>query len=317
MTNTTLLDGTNYAYATDARYRAAVNRLAQGVADLNDLTGVMRSIQQESGASRTIYTLMADLSKREVTTYYAGEGFRTPHLFGFFNRQTAPVLNEGGTVNGASYSQSISAGQIASVFGTNLAGAPHAAASMPLPSSLEGVTVTLNDRPVPLFYVSPFQINFQVPWELADHANAEIRVTVDGVGSEPATVSLSTYGPGIFAGAIVGQDGSLVTADRPAIPGEYLSVYCTGLGPVTNVPVTGHEPSPRQLAVTLAPVEVWIGGAAAEVSYAGLAPGLVGVYQVNFRLPEAAGGTFPLDVSVGGVRSNAIAVTVGSRQGQL
>ena len=311
MTNTTLANGPDYAYAADGRYRTAVNRLRQGVADLGDLTGVMRAVQQRSGA-RTIYTLMADLSEREVTTYYGSEDFRTPHVFGFSGASPTPVLSEGGVVNAASYNEGVAAGQIVSAFGANLADSAYAAESLPLPTSLGGASVTLDGRPAPLFYVSPSQINFQAPWELAGRASAELRISVDGVSSAPMTIPLSNHAPGIFAGAIVGQDGSLVTADRPAAPGDPVSLYCTGLGAVAEAPPPTGEAAGRP-AAALAEAKVRVGGIAAATTYAGLAPGLVGACQVSFRVPEAEGGLLPLEIEVGGVRSNVIEIAVGSR----
>ena len=102
-----------------------------------------------------------------------------------------PVIR--GTVNGASFAAGVpvAAGSIASVFGSNLASAAAGARVVPLPTLLGDAKVTLNGIAAPLFYVSPGQINFQVPWELAGQSEASLTVTVGGLMSAAQTVKLA------------------------------------------------------------------------------------------------------------------------------
>lgn len=95
-----------------------------------------------------------------------------------------------------------------------------------------------------MYSVSPTQINAQVPWEIAG-INVNIQIEVNGVRSKTVTANLSPAAPGVFtmaqtgsgAGVVVhASDGALVTSANPAVPGEHLIIYCTGLGPVTNSP---------------------------------------------------------------------------------
>ncbi|OFV97820.1 MAG: hypothetical protein A3H28_10815 [Acidobacteria bacterium RIFCSPLOWO2_02_FULL_61_28] len=143
-------------------------------------------------------------------------------------------------------------GAIASVFGTSFAEATVAADSTPLPTELGGVRVKFNGIPAPLFFVSRTQINVQIPFELPGYsASVQVeKTTPQGtIVSAAAPVALSTGAPGVFTvsgdgqgpGVIVHADFSPVTAESPALPGEPLIAYATGLGTVDH-PVTNGVP---------------------------------------------------------------------------
>ncbi len=169
----------------------------------------------------------------------------------------------------------------------------------------------------PLIYVSPVQINAQIPFETAA-GTALVKVS-SGAGTATLSVQVAAAAPAIFtlnstgsgAGAIEhGLTGQLVTAANPAAPGEIVAVYCTGLGAVSPAAVTGAAPStpPQQ---TVAAVQAYVGGALAQVTYAGLAPGFAGLYQVNVQIPPGtASGTQSLQVVAGGAGSNAVTIVI-------
>jgi hypothetical protein len=90
------------------------------------------------------------------------------------------VVNSGGVLNGASYTQAIVPGELVSVFGTNLSSSTNVARQLPLPTTLANTSVYLNDYSTPLFFVSPGQINFQVPWELAGLTSISLTVVTNG-----------------------------------------------------------------------------------------------------------------------------------------
>ena len=94
--------------------------------------------------------------------------------------------------------------------------------------------------------------------------------------------------------------------------GAYVSIFCTGLGAVTNQPATGAASPAVPLAFTVATPTVTIGGVVAGVSYSGLAPGLVGLYQVNAQVPAdvSPGSAVPVFISIGGVQSNTVTIAV-------
>jgi uncharacterized protein (TIGR03437 family) len=133
-------------------------------------------------------------------------------------------------------------------------------------------------------------------------------------------VKLAPFAPGIFAidgqgsgqGAILDDSYNLADSSNPAAAGAtILLIYCTGLGAVTNQPPTGWTPD-GQLAWTTTLPTVTIGGAQATVFFSGLAPGFVGLYQVNALVPAgaASGGAVPVAISMGGVQSNTVTMAV-------
>jgi uncharacterized protein (TIGR03437 family) len=219
------------------------------------------------------------------------------------------------------------AGSIGALFGTALAAATLSAASLPLPTTLGSTTVRLNGVAAPLFYVSPTQINFQVPWELAGQSQVSVSVTTGTTSSPPVSLSLPAFSPGIFTmnssgagqGAVVIAGTSSIAAPEGALPaahpvdrGDYIAIYCTGLGLVTNRPDSGASGGSDPLALTITSPTVAIGGLPTPVLYAGLAPGFVGLYQVNVQVPDqlAPGARVPVVLTIAGNVSNTVFVAV-------
>jgi uncharacterized protein (TIGR03437 family) len=243
----------------------------------------------------------------------------------------APSVTAAGVTDGAGFSARISGGGIGSIFGTNLAPGTTLAPSVPLLTILGGTTVTMNGIAVPLFFVSALQINFQVPWQLLSSPTATLTVTAAGGTGPPITVILSPAAPGIFTintansakqGAIqiantatfVAPVGAIPGVDsRPATTGDILTIYCSGLGAVTNTPASGSAAgSGSNLSSAQAPVSVTIGGKSAPFLFAGLSPGYVGLYQVNVQLPAGVtpGTAVPVIVTTANLNSNTATIAV-------
>jgi uncharacterized protein (TIGR03437 family) len=243
----------------------------------------------------------------------------------------SPSVPSAGVTDGAGFSARISAGGIGSIFGTNVALATTTASSLPLPTTLSGTTVILDGIPAPLFFVSPRQINFQVPWELLGSTNATLSVATAGGTSSTITVSLSSAAPGIFTistansvaqGAIqiantmtfAAPAGAISGAtSRPATTGDMLTIYCSGLGAVTNPPASGSAAAGGVgISNVQAQVSVTIGGRPAPVLSASLTPGFVGLYQVNVPFPSgvASGKAVPVIVTTANLNSNTATIAV-------
>jgi len=223
----------------------------------------------------------------------------------------APSVPSNGVVEGAGFSAKISAGGIGSIFGSNLASATMAAGALPLPTTLGGTSVTMNGAPCGLFFVSSGQINFQVPWEMQSLTTAPLIVTTAGGSSTAVNVTISSGAPGIFLisgvsqapnqGAVqiantttfVAPTGSIPGATAsPATAGQFITIYVSGLGAVTNQPADGFGAGTgTSLATAKGTVSVTIGGVTAPFSFAGLSPGFVGLYQVNVQIPSSGLGT--------------------------
>jgi uncharacterized protein (TIGR03437 family) len=248
-----------------------------------------------------------------------------------------PSVNTNGTVNNASFAPGtnpLAPGAIAAIFGTNLNdGSSNPFSSFgsngKLLTTLGGASVTFNGIPAPLFSSFPAQLNVEIPEELTGATSATVLVTVGGRTSAPRTVPLGSDSPGVFTipsggtgqGAVqiantvifAAPSGSIQGAQaRPANPGDYLTIYCTGLGSVTNPPATGAPAPSNPFSTTTATPQVAIGGITANVSFFGLTPGFVGLYQINAQVPAGvpAGNAIPLVLTIGGQPSNTVSVAI-------
>jgi uncharacterized protein (TIGR03437 family) len=257
-----------------------------------------------------------------------------------------PVISPGGLVNGADFKTDpqwgtiLIGGEIATIFGANLAATTQSAPGFPLPTSLGGTTVTVGGVAAPLFYVSPGQINLQVPStiELPGSQTSTVVVTTPAGTSNPESWTPAASAPALFTqnesgcgpGAIqnVSADGS-VTLNTPAnsvSPGDFITLWATGLGPPgefcpgaplvgclggPGLPPDGSPAAASPPTVYFGPVlGITVGlngfaqvtsagsGAFFPTSFVGLAPGLVGVDQMNVQLPDDApeGCSVPLTI---------------------
>lgn len=216
-------------------------------------------------------------------------------------------------------------GAIVSIFGQNLATGLQSA-SPPLPTLLLDSRVTIDNLPVPLLFVSPGQINAQIPFEVS-LGMVPIEVRRTSTGGATSSLLVSAVAPGIFTiersgqGAIVTSSGEIAAPDgsltalsaRPARRGEYVSIFLTGLGAVTNQPASGAPgPSQTPISETILKPTVMIGGVAATPVFSGLAPFFAGVYQVNVQIPDDAptGDKVQVMISIGGATSNTVTIAV-------
>ena len=226
------------------------------------------------------------------------------------------------TLNAASYVAPVVAGSIASVFGNNLAiGQASSMAPLPLPTTLAQSGFAIGGHAAPLYFAMATQVNAQVPWELAGQSQTSIVATVNGVVSNNQIVPLAAFAPGIFTtnstgsgqGAIlVAPTAQLAAPGSPASRGGYISIFCTGLGAVTNQPATGAAALITPLSYTLATPIVTIGGLGSVVSYSGLAPDFAGLYQVNAIVPPGVspGNAVTVVISMGNLASNTVTIAV-------
>ena len=233
----------------------------------------------------------------------------------------APASTEisiGSVVNAASFvSGGIVPGEIATIFGTNLTLGTgiNLVSNLPLPAVFLNDSVMINGSPVPLFAVDNVngqqQVNFQVPWSAAGQPTAIISVSNNGAMSSTVNVPVLRAQPGIFSynaggrsfGAILHATFDLVDTTHPAIKGETVLIYCTGLGAVSSAPADGAPSSGQQTIVT---PSVTIGGVSARVAFSGLAPGFVGLYQINIMIPSGvSSGNQPVVITMGGSSSSS------------
>jgi uncharacterized protein (TIGR03437 family) len=267
-------------------------------------------------ASGMLITTFGEDEAGEVYVADARAG-RIFHLQG----AAAPVFSASGVVNAASFTPGLVAGSLATVFvrGVRDAEGIAAASSLPLPASLDGVSITLDGVAAPVLSVSNVngteQVNFQVPYQVRGRASVGMIVRRGNDASAPVTVPVLAEQPGVFThpggqrAVVVRNADYSLAADVSA--GEYVFVYATGIGSATNEPASGAAAPFSPLAMAHGPVSVTLDGAPCEVQFAGLAPGFAGVYQVNFRVPSGVQpGTRTLNLRSGSADAPAVTLAV-------
>ena len=242
-----------------------------------------------------------------------------------------------GIVNAASAGQGtpavVAAGSYMTIYGAGLSGNGSASASsLPLQTTLNGTQVTIGGIPVPLLYASSSQVNGIVPQELGPNNSYPLAVSTGITQTAPVmvlvkelqpgiyTVDDSGSGPGIVTNALTGQ---LIGPANPAHVSDYLTIYCTGLGPLESPngevePADGAVAPANVVFQTTATLTASIGGIAAPVLFSGLAPGFAGLYQVNVQVPAGVNSASAVPLVIGATdsatkataRSNEVTIAV-------
>jgi uncharacterized protein (TIGR03437 family) len=222
-----------------------------------------------------------------------------------------PAIANNGVVEGAGFTplRPLAPGGIVSIFGSRLAASEAFATQLPLPRTLAGTSVRIGDENAPLFYVGPGQVNAQVPYSFQPGTSVPITVVTSGQIAAPQNYFIAPVQPGVFVGspyaAVLDGQSRAINAENPARIGDTLQIFTTGLGATTPTAMAGQG-APSFSTVTN-PVSVTVGGVPVSVVYQGLAPGFVGLYQVNVVLGASVptGDSVPLEVLQNGIVSNA------------
>jgi uncharacterized protein (TIGR03437 family) len=238
-------------------------------------------------------------------------------LAGSAARGAAPSYSIESIVNASDYAPGpFAPNSIVSIFGVELSyrveGLTPDNTHNTLPDQLADVRVYVANMPVPMIYVCPTQINFLMPNNLKP-GNVALRVVRQGVTGAEVTVVLVDAAPQLFKskdGYVIAQHGadySLVTPDSPAKPGEVIVFYATGLGRTIPNPATPFEIQQNSSKVA-GELNLSLDGNAvnpADIWYAGLTPGIAGVYQINLKLSDTLGADSEIHPSMAGQTSAA------------
>jgi uncharacterized protein (TIGR03437 family) len=309
---TLTINGSNFVAGVHVLWNGSERRVIQGDA---------ASLQVEIPASD-----LTSAGRASVVVFNpaSGGGASIPAKFVI---GPAPAAANGGIVSSAASNiPNAAPGSLVSIYGSNLAPGVVQAVGFPLPETLGGVTVTINGSAAPIYFVSPTQINVQIPYELSVRAYS-LSLNLAGSNAAPATITIARTAPSLFSlnqtgsgqGAIriagtatvAARADSAYPGSRPAHAGEIIEIYCTGLGAVSPSPGTGNAAASGTLSSTLLSPTVTIGGIAAAVMFSGLTPGAAGLYQVNVRIPDGVGaGDQPVVLTIGGVPSNSVTVAI-------
>jgi uncharacterized protein (TIGR03437 family) len=230
---------------------------------------------------------------------------------GFGSLQASQISSAAGGFPGP-----IAPGEIITIFGQLIGPAKTVAGSYDaagrLPVALSETQVFFDGVAAPLFAADAFQVNVQVPWETAGRKSTMVQLIYRGVPSNVVELPLVDTAPGIFAvlgttqAAVLNQDGIINDAGSPAPRGSVVSFFATGLGQSTPPSATGVRAAAAGGMANTATFKM--ANVPVEVLYAGPAPGLVGVTQINARIPLTVPISGPADrvsitVSAGGAES--------------
>jgi uncharacterized protein (TIGR03437 family) len=331
-TTTTMTSSTNpSAFAQNFTLTATVAPAsATGVVTFSDGTTSLGTSTLSNGTANLTVSQCLTAGTHSITATYGGDANDAASVSTVLSEvinqgTTAPVLKTSGAVALFSTSNNIEAGSWISLFGCNLYSGPASpgyglwAGTFPIPTTLGGTNVNIDKLPGFLWYVSPTQVNVQVPSD-AFLGPVTVNVTTSNGTSNSVTAVLSAIAPSLVlfdathvAGVIptpngggaygngaydlLGPSGSpFGFATRPAKPGETVELYGAGFGPAQQPAPAGQQITASQITSA---ISATVGGTpASAVSYIVAA----GEYQVNVTIPlSAAGGDQPLSITVGGV----------------
>ncbi|HLK67127.1 MAG TPA: hypothetical protein VKU19_27020 [Bryobacteraceae bacterium] len=264
------------------------------------------------GGISVLTRTVAPLANRNTLIALTTSGF-TALPWQFDTAVAPPAITQ--VVNAADLTANFAPGSLIAVFGTNLNPTNMVSSQIPLPTALGESCLTLAGTALPMSFASPGQINAQLPL----HVTGLVPLTLYTPGgvSDDFYVNLTPTAPAIFqsgtAGPLTGiplvikvSNAQLITPTNPIHPSDEISIYATGLGATSPEVAVGTAAPSNPLAAAVAVPDVRLGNLSMNVSYAGLAPGLVGVFQINARAPAKApsGTEVPLTVSQGGVTTS-------------
>ncbi len=257
----------------------------------------------ERGEAQFIWTPGPD-PLNELTASVAGS---SPVVSVTVTATGLPFVAAGGVVDAASFRAPISPGALATIFGANLAAGSSGQAATAVPTRLAGVRVLVDGRAAGLLYVSDRQINFLVPPGVP-FGEVDIIVSTP-LGQSAVRATVAAVSPGIFVmpdgfGAVTLAGTRQLTSERPVAAGEFIQMFCTGLGQTRLNPSNG-------LQETVDSPQVFIGGIASQIQFSGLAPSFPGLNQVNARVPAGLKpGSQTLELVIGGVAANRVTIVV-------
>lgn len=287
-------------------------------ASVSGSSWVHLAITSGTGSGSLTYSVDANATgqPRSAVIELSGEGFTIV-------QNATPTIPPSSisVVNGATFGNGVAPGSWITIEGQTLALASQIAASSTLPDTLSGVQVLVNGSAIPLDFVSPSQINAQLPYEISA-GSAQLVVTNYGVASTPVTFAVSATSPGIFmsGGFAVAENVDATTGavtvnspKNPVPPGSYIVLYLTGQGLLNNPILTGAAAPNLPLSSPVANASVQIGGTEVPLLFLGMTPGLVGVCQANIQIPDSMPPGDPsVIVTIGAAASPPALIAIGT-----
>jgi uncharacterized protein (TIGR03437 family) len=243
--------------------------------------------------------------------------------------QGAPFAAAGGVVNNANFGadESLAQGDIVALFGDQFTfGDPQSAPSLPLSNNIAGTQVLVNDQPVPVYFVSVGQINFQIPYDAA-LGDGTLSVVRNGTAGNKVYINIVARAPRIILlgggpyGIVVTPKAKITgTPAAPVHVGDVVVIYLLGMGPTTPSVASGVASPTNPLAKLPPGTQVCFGDGSPflpppvcnSTQFAGLTPGLVGLYQINVKVPKGVpkGSNINLMIQSAGAETNHVQIAI-------
>jgi len=239
-----------------------------------------------------------------------------------------PVINHGGVVETGSYTAGPAGGGLVAIFGAQLSDGPAQAMSLPLGTQLLTTSALIAGQSIPLVFSSSGQVNALLPYSLPTDTRQQLVISRANNYSVPEFVTIGAARPAVFTvdssghgqGHIykIGTDGSqtLASPENPAKAGDFLVIYCAGLGAVSPPVDAGLATPFDHLTNTANPVTVTIGLQTIKALFAGLTPGFTGLYQVNVQVPPGLIDNDAIQLSLNVANQVSVDVTLAIRNSQ-
>jgi len=258
---------------------------------------------------------MLSASRKTCLPFWAAAAILTiadrPLLAQVTGVSTAPSYTVQSIVQAATQTpEALAPNTIATIYGTNLAFDTQSVTTGSvvqggIPQSIDGVSVLVNGYTANLFYISPTQVNFLIPYQMLP-GTVTVVLTRQSVAGPTVSIQLNATAPGMFvyAGFALAEhlNGTLIDAAAPASQGEIIVLYVVGLGRVTPDTTAGHIASNAATITAFSQLQILLAGTACpagNVLYAGLAPGFAGLYQINFIVPPLTPKNPEIRIAVG------------------
>jgi uncharacterized protein (TIGR03437 family) len=305
-----------FAFVDQGGFRTtAPNAQSPGIIQRVDTSssGALRSIRMAeapllSDIGRPFTRTLAPLSSRLAIVSLTTSGL-TVLPWAYDAAFAAPRIDR--IVNAADYTQNTAPGSLISLIGMNLSPVNQSSGTTPLPTALGESCLTVNGVPVPMLFASAEQINAQMPYQVEGNVTLILR-TPGGI-SDNFNLTILPAAPSIFRSGTSGteaqlpsivraRNGELITVSNPIHREDVLMVYLNGMGNTTPAVEAGFPGGSDPIATPIIVPSVRLGGVELSVEFAGLAPGQIGIYQINARVPRSVptGFDIPFSVSQGG-----------------
>jgi uncharacterized protein (TIGR03437 family) len=297
-----------FAFVNDTGYVASASGSASpGVLARVDASGAeirpTRFVEAPSvGTTGFVFTrTLAPLASRRGFVTLTQSGFTV--LPWDYDASVAPPRIDRVT-NAADFRVAVAPGGLISVFGTQLSPVNLASNELPIPTALGDSCLTVNGLPIPILFVSPNQVNAQLPFQAV--GNVQLILRTPGGVSDTFNLTILPAAPSVFRAEdnpviVRTKNEFLVTPSNPVHKRDILVIYLTGLGATAPLVEPGAPAPASPLAQAVTPPTVTLGGVPLQVQFAGLSPGSVGLYQINVSVPSNVplGLQVPLTINQG------------------